>query len=297
MMRLFVFLTASLSGLAYSAATDDSKSGPPQAPAAVQTCAACHGAQGEGNASTGAPRIAGQPAQYLAKQLESYVNGSRRNPLMEPIAKGLAPADRGAVAAYYAQLGPGAAGQAPPTSQNTAQKTTQSTSQNTTQNERGSTLATRGDEQRRVQGCINCHGPGGIGEAPGIPYLAGLDANYLAAALNAWKQGTRRNDAGQQMATVAQALAPDDVTAVAQFYAALSPPKPAASNVVEEPQRGGTDTSKGTLTESAGPHSNVGVEQGAPTTGGTQGPGGTAESKVRSGPNAPPGAAKGAPAK
>jgi cytochrome c553 len=93
-------------------------------------------------------------------------------------------------------------------------------------------LAIEGDPTRRVQACINCHGPDGVGEPPSIPYLAGLDQGYLIAALYAWQQGTRQNDAGQQMATAVNRMAAEDVAAVAQYYAALPPPEPAPGNVV-----------------------------------------------------------------
>ena len=146
----------------------------------VQQCVACHGPHGEGNAQGGFPRIAGQSAGYLRHQLESYANGSRRNPVMEPIAKGLSREARTAAAAYYARV------QAPTASG----ATTGSASPPT--NARGEVLATRGDDSKQVQGCGNCHGPGGVGEPPEIPYLAGLDAAYLTAALNAFKNGSRR---------------------------------------------------------------------------------------------------------
>lgn len=41
------------------------------------TCAACHGAGGEGNATLQAPRLAGQSDWYLVRQLEKYIAGSR----------------------------------------------------------------------------------------------------------------------------------------------------------------------------------------------------------------------------
>ena len=189
-----------------------------QAPPAAQACVACHGAQGEGNPVAGSPRIAGQSQYYILKQLESYANGSRRNAVMEPIAKGLSADVRAAVAAYYSQIDAPAAKSA-----------------SSSGSPRGRVLAMTGDPQRRVQACINCHGPGGVGEPPAMPYLAGLDATYLSAALNAWKDGTRRNDAGQQMATIAKAMTPEDVAAVAQYYASLPPPKPAPLNLVQAP--------------------------------------------------------------
>ena len=77
---------------------------PPQMPPVVQTCVPCHGAHGEGKPSAGFPRIAGQSQYYLRKQLESYADGARRDPVMEPIAKGLPSALRAEAAAYYARV-------------------------------------------------------------------------------------------------------------------------------------------------------------------------------------------------
>ena len=41
------------------------------------TCVACHGPVGEGNATLGAPTLAGMDDWYLGEQLESYVSGKR----------------------------------------------------------------------------------------------------------------------------------------------------------------------------------------------------------------------------
>jgi cytochrome c553 len=40
-------------------------------------CGACHGGKGQGNPALGAPRIAGQPAAYLARQLSAFTSGAR----------------------------------------------------------------------------------------------------------------------------------------------------------------------------------------------------------------------------
>lgn len=45
--------------------------------ATYATCAACHGANGEGDASLGAPRLAGMSDWYLLRQLEAYLSGLR----------------------------------------------------------------------------------------------------------------------------------------------------------------------------------------------------------------------------
>ena len=41
------------------------------------TCAACHGAQGEGNLQLNAPRLAGQSDWYLVRQLKDFKSGLR----------------------------------------------------------------------------------------------------------------------------------------------------------------------------------------------------------------------------
>ncbi|MCH8551721.1 MAG: cytochrome c4 [Natronospirillum sp.] len=43
----------------------------------VMSCMACHGAQGQGNAPAGFPRVAGQHADYTIRQLEAYRAGHR----------------------------------------------------------------------------------------------------------------------------------------------------------------------------------------------------------------------------
>lgn len=43
----------------------------------VMSCMACHGAQGQGNAPAGFPRIAGQHADYTIRQLNAYRTGYR----------------------------------------------------------------------------------------------------------------------------------------------------------------------------------------------------------------------------
>jgi cytochrome c553 len=269
-MKTARYITAlSIAAVTPAAFSQTSPSPSQQPPAAVQQCAACHGARGEGNPGGGFPRIAGQSQHYIVRQLESYANGSRRNAVMEPIAKGLSAQDRVAAAAYYAQL------DAPPP---------QKPANASPAPERGSVLAMKGDNALRVQACANCHGPGGVGEPPLYPYLAGLDANYLTTAINEWRNGNRKNDAGSQMLTVARALGPDDIAAVAQYYSSLAPPKPPPLELLQAaaPAQKPAAGAPATTSQQAGPSPGkaVGTEQGAPTTGGTQGPGGGGESKT-----------------
>lgn len=84
---------------------------------------------------------------------------------------------------------------------------------------RGHQLAYQGDEQRRVQACNSCHGPDGIGVLHAAPYLAGQSAEYLASALRAYQQDTRRNDAGELMRSIAKQLNDADIVAVSGYFA------------------------------------------------------------------------------
>jgi cytochrome c553 len=67
-------------------------------------CEACHGALGEGAPPAAIPRLAGQSADYLEKQLQDYENGSRENPVMRNFARGLSGSERAQLGAYYATL-------------------------------------------------------------------------------------------------------------------------------------------------------------------------------------------------
>ena len=70
--------------------------------AKAQACAACHGQNGVSIEPKTVPIIWGQQQSYLVKQLHDYRSGDRDNPIMSPIAKGLAQEDLRKIAAYFA---------------------------------------------------------------------------------------------------------------------------------------------------------------------------------------------------
>ena len=66
----------------------------------VVSCAACHGPEG---VKTGAPPLAGQPAQYLVNQLVAFSQGARSNDMnrqMRLIATRLKPEEIERLAEY-----------------------------------------------------------------------------------------------------------------------------------------------------------------------------------------------------
>jgi cytochrome c553 len=176
---------------------------------AVAQCTGCHGPRGEGNAGAGFPRLAGQSSRYLRHQLDSFADGTRVNPVMGSISHAMSPEQRASAAAHFASLAsvpPGAAASAPGDVA------------------RGRDLAEQGDAPKQVQPCKNCHGPAGAGLGMQLPYLAGQPAAYLAKALAAFRDGSRRTDPTGQMTPIAKVLSDADAQAVAAYYAEQPPP-------------------------------------------------------------------------
>ncbi|WP_371187304.1 cytochrome c [Thalassotalea maritima] len=98
MKKLTLALTASVM-MAAPAMAADIEAG--KAKAAV--CAACHGAEGV-SAVPMYPNLAGQKEAYIAKQLKDFKAGTRKDPVMAPMAMPLTDADIANLAAYYASL-------------------------------------------------------------------------------------------------------------------------------------------------------------------------------------------------
>lgn len=69
-------------------------------------CAACHGVNGV-SPTDAWPNLAGQGHSYLVKQLKAFREGSRKDPLMEPLAKPLSDEQIENLAAYFSSLKPG----------------------------------------------------------------------------------------------------------------------------------------------------------------------------------------------
>lgn len=67
------------------------------------TCVACHGPEGI-SSNPMWPNLAGQQEQYLAKQLRDFRAGTRKDPVMGPMAMPLSDEDIDNLAAYYASL-------------------------------------------------------------------------------------------------------------------------------------------------------------------------------------------------
>jgi cytochrome c553 len=98
MNKINQLLLVSLMALSASAMAGNVAAGKEKAKACVQ----CHGADGN-SASADFPKLAGQHADYLIKTMQGYKNGTRKNPVMSPMAANLTQRDMEDLAAYFSR--------------------------------------------------------------------------------------------------------------------------------------------------------------------------------------------------
>lgn len=171
---------------------------------ASQVCAACHAADGNSTIAAN-PKLAGQHAKYIAKQLASFkANTTRKNAVMNGFASQLKDEDMANVAAYYAE-----------------QKPKEGTARNAEATKLGEKIYRGGIAAKGVAACAGCHGPAGAGIPDQYPRLAGQWADYTRAQLTAFRAGERANDAAGMMRGVASKLSDKEIEALADYVAGL----------------------------------------------------------------------------
>lgn len=170
---------------------------------AKTVCAACHGADGNGGADPTWPKLAGQDADYIAKQLGDFKAGRRKNDIMSGMAATLSVADMRNLGAYFAALKP------KPGEATDAQLALQ-----------GEKIYRGGNAKTGVSACMSCHGPSGHGIPPRFPKISGQNAPYTQNQLLAFKSGTRSNDGGI-MTRIAFRMSEQEIKAVAEYMAGL----------------------------------------------------------------------------
>ncbi len=184
----------------------------------MQACTACHGKEGRATREGYFPRIAGKTAGYLYNQLVNFQQGRRNYAAMTALVEHLTPAYLQEIATYFATLDL----PYPPAQRAEAAPTLLA---------RGAELVQRGDAARQLPACASCHGERMTGVQPAMPGLLGLPRDYLIGQLGAWRTGQRRAAAPDCMATIANRLSAEDVSALAAWLAAQDVPadsRPAA---------------------------------------------------------------------
>ena len=179
----------------------------------IVACVSCHGAAGNSTVPVN-PNLAGQPHEYLYKQLSNFKlkEGDelplRRGPEGAPtpmtaMAAPLSDADMHNVALYLSQQ--------PLTEPATATKEASA--------ERGEKIWRGGLPERNVPACASCHGATGAGMAAQYPRLSGQFPAYLEAQLRLFRSGDRANDA--TMHQIADRMSDAEIEAGADYAAGL----------------------------------------------------------------------------
>ena len=199
---------ASMASLASSATASTPSPIPDTLEQRLVACAACHGPQGAGDpAHPDIPRLAGQPAAYLALQLEYFRSGERKNAEMEFLTSQLSPEYIKEIAAYFA-------GQQAPYVATPAPALTDALMS------RGEELVRRGDSSRGIPACTDCHGQRLSGRDKLIPGLTELSYDYMNAQFALWRGQSRAAEKPYCMAVVAIRMSESDQHAAVAWLAA-----------------------------------------------------------------------------
>jgi cytochrome c553 len=168
----------------------------------IRACADCHGENAGGQyifprTIEGAsifPRLAGQHAEYLVRQVTVIQDKLRDSPIMHGIVQQLSEDEKKALAIYLESLADEPTGEV----------------------KKAAKVA--------IELCSSCHGPAGQSVAPQFPRLAGQQQLYLAAQLRALKSKSRADpEAHDFMWGIAGTLDDSLISGLAEYYAKQPP--------------------------------------------------------------------------
>lgn len=166
-------------------------------------CAACHGPDGNSPVET-YPKLAGQHADYLVKQLNDFKSGARKDPIMMGMAAALSEQDMADISAFYQSM---------PVVEGTSTEESVALAQD---------LYRGGDMERKIASCIACHGPRGNGSGLAkFPKISNQHAPYLVAQLKKFRSGERANDPQSMMKDTTAKLTDAEITALANYLGGL----------------------------------------------------------------------------
>lgn len=166
-------------------------------------CASCHGNDGNSALAIN-PKLAGQNAAYIVKQLMDFKSGVRADPIMAAMVLSLSEQDMQDIAAWYSS------------------QTVSLQGENPDSLELGETLYRAGNQEIAVAACSACHSPTGQGNAPaGFPSLSGQHAEYTLKQLKSFRTGERANDSNAMMRTIVERLTDKELEALASYVSGL----------------------------------------------------------------------------
>jgi cytochrome c553 len=165
-----------------------------------QLCQGCHGEDGN-SLATPIPKLAGQDAAYIAKQVHDFQTGTRTHRIMNDLAATVNDDDLIDIAAYFASRtkmkGDGSAG-----------------------NRIGKNLFLNGDTSRMIVACVTCHGVNGKGLQPNFsmfPVIGGQHKDYLRRQLINFRKGDRSNSPDGVMNGITKSLTDAELESLAEY--------------------------------------------------------------------------------
>ena len=170
----------------------------------LQTCVACHGADGN-SVNPKWPSLAGQNKKYLLKQLTLFKNKTRSDPLMTPQAANLTEEQMKALASYFSMQKP-------------------------TPREADADLVSLGQKiyrggilKKGIPACSSCHGATGLGNpGAGFPRISFQHAEYVVKRLADYRANKFNSYAhGIMMHQVVNNLDDKEIEAVASYAQGL----------------------------------------------------------------------------
>jgi cytochrome c553 len=171
----------------------------------VAACVTCHGTRGEG-APSGAPRLAGQNAQYMSHALSMFKAGKRVSPIMQPIAQTLSDAQMSALADYFSK-------QTAPLAEARSAASPQLL-------QAGKNLSESG--VANVAACFSCHGAQGSGNGARFPSIAGQPAQFVIDRLHEFQaRAQAKPPQPGTMTAVAATLDESQIQAAAVYLSRL----------------------------------------------------------------------------
>lgn len=163
--------------------------------APYEICALCHSLDGVSRMAK-FPKLAGQPAPYIEKQLHDFLNGRRTNDggQMAAIVTEITPEDFPVVAEWFAN-------QAAPTPADLGDTST-------------------GQIAFADLGCASCHAAGQGDEM--TPHLTAQHAAYLEKQMVDFRDGDRANDPGGAMRAAMVNVTDREIAELAAYLAAAA---------------------------------------------------------------------------
>jgi cytochrome c553 len=157
------------------------------------SCAHCHGTDGN-STSSAYPSLAGQPREYLYRQIRAFKEGTRKNSMMSAAIVVLSDQDAQDLAEYF--------------SGQTLARSTAKTDP---------AVIEQGKKIAAEMQCVACHQPNfrGLNE---FPRLSRQKYPYLVKQLKDFRDGVRSNDV---MGPTAKNLTDEQIDALAQYLTTL----------------------------------------------------------------------------